>query len=65
MWREFGTDSFLVKPRRKMFHVDFVGKGMVMVICFGNVLFPPLQHVRELPEFAFLMSLDRSKWPRC
>ena len=25
----------------------------------------PLQHVRELPEFAFLMSLDRSKWPRC
>ena len=36
---EYGTDSFLVKPRRKMFHVDFVGKGMVMVICFGNVLF--------------------------
>ena len=26
---------------------------------------PPLQHVRELPEFAYLMSLDRSKWPRC
>ena len=25
----------------------------------------PLQHVRELPEFAFLLSLDRSKWPRC
>ena len=25
----------------------------------------PLQHVRELPEFAYLMSLDRSKWPRC
>ena len=21
--------------------------------------------MRELPEFAFLMSLDRSKWPRC
>ena len=36
-----------------------------MDIYFGNVLFPPLQHVRELPEFAFLMSLDRSKWPRC
>ena len=34
------------------------------VPCRGNVLFPPLQHVRELPEFAFLMSLDRSKWPR-
>ena len=27
--------------------------------------FPPLQHVRDLPEFAYLMSLDRSKWPRC
>ena len=26
---------------------------------------PSLQHVRELPEFASLMSLDRSKWPRC
>ena len=26
---------------------------------------PPLQHVRGLPEFAYLMSLDRSNWPRC
>ena len=25
----------------------------------------PLQHVRELPEFATLMSLDRSNWLRC
>ena len=25
----------------------------------------PLQHVKELPEFASLMSLDRRKWPRC
>ena len=23
------------------------------------------QYVRELPEFAYLMSLDRSRWPRC
>ena len=65
---EFGTDSFLVKPGRKMFHVVFVVREMVMVICFGNVLSPSLshlQHVPELPEFAFLMSLDRSQWPRC
>ena len=49
----YGTDSFLVKPGRKMFHVDFVGREMVMDIYFGNVPFPPpLQHVRELPEFA-------------
>ena len=27
--------------------------------------FSPLQHVRDLPEFSVLMSLDRSKWPRC
>ena len=27
--------------------------------------FPSLQHVRDLPEFAYLVSLDRSKWPRC
>ena len=32
---------------------------------FWECLFPPLQHVRELPQFAYLMSLDRSNWPRC
>ena len=36
-----------------------------MVTCFGSVLPPPLQHIRELPEFATLMTLDRSNWPRC
>ena len=29
------------------------------------LLLPPLQHVRDLPEFAYLMSLDRCNWPRC
>ena len=38
---EFGTDSFLVRPGRKMFLVVFVGRMMEMVICFGNVPFPP------------------------
>ena len=33
---------------------------------FWECPFPPsLQHVRDLPEFVALMSLDRSKWPRC
>ena len=32
---------------------------------FRECTFPPLLHVRELPEFAALMSLDRSRWPRC
>ena len=38
---------------------------MVMDIYFGNVLFPSFKHVRDLPEFAFLLSLDRSNWPHC
>ena len=32
---------------------------------FWECTFPSLQHVRDLPEFAYLMSLDRGKWPRC
>ena len=31
---------------------------------FWDCTFHPLQHVRDLPEFAYLMSIDRSKWPR-
>ena len=54
----FGTDTF---------HVVFVARRMVMFTCFGSVFFTslPLQHVRDLPEFAYLMSSDRSNWPRC
>ena len=78
LWEGVGTDSFLARPRktfpsflarprRKTFLVVFVERGMVMVTYSGSVLCPPLslQHVRDLPEFAYLMSLDRSKWPRC
>ena len=32
---------------------------------FWECTCPPLHHVGELPEFASLVSLDRSKWPRC
>ena len=32
---------------------------------FWECTFPPLLHVRELPEFSSLMALDRSKWFRC
>ena len=52
----FGTDSFLARPRRKTFLVGFVVKGMVMVTYSGSVLFPSLQRVRDLPEFATLVS---------
>ena len=46
-----------------IFLVFFVERGMVMATCSGSVL--SLQHVRDLPEFAYLLSLYRSKWPRC
>ena len=62
---EFGTDSFLVKPRRKMFLVVFVERGDGDGHLFWECSLLPLQHVRDLPEFAFFMSLDRSNWPRC
>ena len=62
--RVFGTDSFLAWPRRKMFPVFLWKKGRKRALILG-VCCSHLQHVRELPEFASLMSLDRSKWPRC
>ena len=61
----FGTDSFLARPRRKIFLVGSVATGMELVICFGSAPFRPLLHVRELLEFVSLMALDRSNWPRC
>ena len=56
----FGMDSLMARPRRKMFLVNFVVREMVMVTCSGSVLFSHFQHVRDLPEFAYLLSLDRS-----
>ena len=32
---------------------------------FWECTFPPSLHVRELPEFAYLLSLNRSSQPRC
>ena len=51
---EFGTESFLVKPGRKMFHVVFVGREMVMDICFGNVLFSPFSMFANFLNLLFL-----------
>ena len=62
----FGTDSFLARPRRKTFLVVFVVKRDSDGHLFLRVYFLLThKHVRDLPEFAFLMSLDRSNWPRC
>ena len=51
---EYGTDSFLVKPGRKMFHVVFAGRGMVMDIYFGNVPFSPFSMCAISLNFHFL-----------
>ena len=48
-----------------MFLVGFAVREMVMGIFSGSAPSPRFQHVRELPEFATLMSLDRRKWPWC
>ena len=32
---------------------------------FWECNFPPILHIRELPEFATLIAQDRKKWPRC
>ena len=60
-----GTDSFLARPRRKTFLVVFCGKRDGDGHLFWECTFHTLQHVRDLPEFAYRMSLNRSKLPRC
>ena len=55
----------LGKAKKEMFLVVFVVRGMSWPLVLG-VYFPThLQHVRDLLEFSSLLSLDRSKWPRC
>ena len=53
---EFGTDSFLVKPGRKTFHVVFVGREDGDGHLFWECSFPPpspFNMCAILPEFAF------------
>ena len=61
VWNGF----LLGKARKEDVPCRFCGKRDGDGHLFWECSFLPLQHVRELPEFAFLMSLDRSKWPRC
>ena len=51
---EFGTESFLARPRRKMFLVGFAGKGMVMVTYFGNALVSPFSMCANFLNLLFL-----------
>ena len=61
------TSSHL-RERDKMllrdgFLVDFCGKKDGDGHLFWECTFSPLQHVRDFPEFASLLSLDHSNWP--
>ena len=61
VWNGF----LLGKAKKEDVPCRFCGKRDGDGHLFWECSFPPLQHVRDLPEFSFLMSLDRSKWPRC
>ena len=60
-----GMVCFLDGIEASLFHVGFVGLLIMMVICSGNVPFPPLVEIRENPEFHDLMRMDQAHWPRC
>ena len=57
----------MARLRRKTFIVVFCGERDGDGHLFWECPFSPspLQHVGDLPDFAYLMSLDRSNWPRC
>ena len=57
------TDFFLARPSRKMLLVVFVVREMVMVTYSGSVLLPSSMS-GDLPDFAIIMSLNRSNCPR-
>ena len=61
VWNGF----LLGKARKEDVPCRFCGKRDGDGHLFWECSFHPLQHVRDLPEFSSLMSLDRSKWPRC
>ena len=66
MWRSLERIPFLIgKTRKEDVPCRFCGKRDGDGHLFWECSFHPLQHVRELPDFAYLVSLDRSNWPRC
>ena len=65
MWEGVWNGFLLGKAKKEDVPCRFCGKRDGDGHLFWECPFLPLQHVRELPEFAYLVSLDRSKWPRC
>ena len=62
---EFGNGFLLGKAKKEDVPCRFCGNEDGDGHLFWECTFPPLLHVRELSEFASLVSLNRSKWPRC
>ena len=60
VWNGF----LLGRAKKEDVPCQFCGKKDGDGHLFWDCTFPPLLHVRELPEFSYLLSLDRSKWPR-
>ena len=61
VWNGF----LLGKAKKEDVPCRFCGKRDGDGHLFWECSLLPLEHVRDLSEFSFLMSLDRSKWPRC
>ena len=61
VWNGF----LLGKAKKEDIPCRFCGKRDGDGHLFWECTFPPLQHVRDLPEFAYLLSLDCSNWPHC
>ena len=58
-----GNGFLLGKAKKEDVPCRFCGKRDGDRHLFWECTFLILQHVWELPEFAYLMSLDRRKWP--
>ena len=61
VWNGF----LLGKAKKEDVPCRFCGKIHGAGHSFWECTFHTLQHVRDLPEFATLVSLDRCNWPRC
>ena len=61
VWNGF----LLGKAKKEDVPCRFCGKRDGDGHLFWDRTFLPIQHVRDLPEFAYLVSSDRSNWPRC
>ena len=61
MWEVWNV-FLLGKAKKEDVPCRFCGKRDGDGHLFWECPLPHLQHVRELPEFAYVMSVDRSKW---